>query len=76
MIPLLFKRVRDRASAHGQLYNIILDLIRQICIVAEAKEFLEIHGRQTLEAIYEAKRELPRAYQQDQRVFWSVPALH
>ena len=37
--------------------------MRQICIVAEAKEFLEAHGRQTLEAIYEAKRELPLVYQ-------------
>ena len=40
------------------MYNTLIELIKQICIVEEAKKFIDVHGIVTLETIYEAKCEL------------------
>ena len=60
MIPLVFDRIKRSVPSKYFMYNTLLELIKQICIIEEAKKFLEEHGTLTLEKIYSAKCELPK----------------
>ena len=55
MIPLLFSRVKSSVPQKYFMYNTLLDFIKQICIVEEAKKFLDEQGSLTLEKVYDNK---------------------
>jgi len=65
LIPLVFERIKTNVPTRYFMYNTVLDLIRQVCIQAEAREFIELEGGLTLQKIYDSKCELPQVYLQD-----------
>lgn len=65
MIPMIFARVQRRVPSKYFIYNTILDMIRQICIQADGKIFAQDKGSETLEAVYEAKKDLQLLFMQD-----------
>ena len=76
MIPQVFARIRHRVPPKYFMYNTLIELIKQICIIEEAKKFIDEHGIVTLETIYEAKCELStEVYFLDQRIFYQISQL-
>ena len=75
MIPMIFARVQRRVPSKYFIYNTILDMIRQICIQADGKIFVQDKGSETLEAVYEAKKDLQLLFMQDQRIFFQVQPM-
>ena len=73
MIPQVFSRIRHSVPAKYFMYNTLIELIKQICIVEEAKKLIDEHGIVTLETIYNSKCELSNeVYFLDQRIFYQV----
>ena len=65
LIPLIFERIRTCMPVKYFIYNTVLDLIRQMSILPETKEFIELEGGLTLQKIFDSKCELPQVYLQD-----------
>lgn len=59
LIPLIFERIRICMPVKYFIYNTVLDLIRQMCILPETIEFIELEGGLTLQRIFDSKCELP-----------------
>lgn len=65
LIPIVFTRIQSHIPQRYFMYNSVLDLIRQVSVQSEAKDFIETEGSLCLQSIYEAKKELPQLYMED-----------